>query len=175
MSCVKRRTKGLTSDVRRAWGRVLFCRSSSVWYEGSPVSLRIRIARFFKICGAYVSWRKNNPAICMTPVAIEVAQKTHRQVVFSAMKPPTIGPIDGPRSGAKLKIALAVPRSSGRKLSPRTPPPTFAAECQFHNCTVGSQSKLTTSGTLPPNPDKNRKAISCPVVCAKPQTILKAR
>lgn len=57
----------------------------------------------------------------MIASAIEVAQKTHRQLTFSVMKPPAIGPTAGPRSGARLYMLIALPLSSARQQSLRTP------------------------------------------------------
>lgn len=41
----------------------------------------------------------------MTASAMLVAQKAQRQVVFSVIKAPAIGPTAGPRRGAKLYTA----------------------------------------------------------------------
>lgn len=74
-----------------------------------------------------------------------VAQKTQRQVVFCATKPPAMGPAAGPMSGARLYTLMALPRSSGLNMSDRVPPPM-------------------ARGAEPPRPDRNRKAIIWPLV-----------
>lgn len=162
MGCVVRMRKGRTVAICSLFAKTCSWRSPSVWYELSPLS--IFLARLLRTRGVYVSRHQTAPATSMTMVAIEVAQEAHRHVVFSATKPPKMGPIDGSRSRAKLWIAPAVPRLSKGKLSPRALTPTWAAECQPGRSRVYEyvRSVLATSGTLSPSPERNRKVISSP-------------
>ena len=58
----------------------------------------------------------------MTPAIMSVIQYSQRQPRLSAMKPPTKGPMAGPRKGAALKAAIGTPRSSVFQRSARLPP-----------------------------------------------------
>lgn len=102
MGCVVRRMNGRTRARCNVDIRLAFCVSASVWYPSSPVFWRRVRARRLSNVGAYVSGRKASPISWITAPAMLVAQKTHRQVVVSAMKPPAMGPTTGPRRGARL-------------------------------------------------------------------------
>jgi hypothetical protein len=96
-------------------------------------------------------------------------QKTQCQLLFSAIHPPTKGPVEGPTfnasaldvenklrptSGAIEYNDIAIARSSGDHMSPTMAPPI---DC----------------GAAPPKPARNRKTSSCVGVFAKPQIVLK--
>ena len=56
------------------------------------------------------------------PDRIAISPSTHFQPCDCPRKPPTIGPIVGPRDGQRAKIAMARPRSDAGNTSAITPP-----------------------------------------------------
>lgn len=96
--------------------------SSSVTICMSPVSFRSFAARRESKVGAYVSGTVKTKSRYMVPAMINVIQYNQRQPRLSAMKPPTRGPMAGPKKGAALKAAMGTPRSSVLHRSARLPP-----------------------------------------------------
>lgn len=70
----------------------------------SPVSLRSRCARCFRMIGAYVSGKHNMTGQLM-PAKMDPAQKGQFHD-FSALNPEITGPIIGPRVVAAMNIAI---------------------------------------------------------------------
>jgi hypothetical protein len=101
MGWVASRRKGRTRATPRTLAKVL-SESNSVCSFSLPVSFRKRCAFLFRSVDPDVSGRKKIPESWMRAAAMLVDQKTHRQVVVSAMNAPAIGPTDGPSSGARL-------------------------------------------------------------------------
>ena len=62
------------------------------------------------------------PSIHITPEKIAIMPITHRHPSDSARKPPAIGPIVGPRKGARAKSPMARPRSDALNISAICPP-----------------------------------------------------
>lgn len=87
-----------------------------------PVFLVSSSARRLSSTGAYVSGTMKDARIHSTPAKTASRPCTQRQPSFSPKKPPTIGPIAGPRQGAREKMVMARPRSWAEKMSDMTPP-----------------------------------------------------
>lgn len=142
--------------------------------------------------GCSLSRRKINPLTWIRPHAILVLQNTQRQVVFSAIHPPAIGPIiqinygstgqgfhslhtnDRPKQWGKtidrdsLSTLFGMKKVSKDSTSNLSEFPCYRIKyCDF--------TTLTASGALPPNPERRRNAKNCPVLCANPQAILNTR
>lgn len=81
-------------------------------------------------------------------------QNSQRQLTFSPMKPPTMGPSTGPANGARAKSDMASARSAGENMSLTTPPEM-------------------TRGAEPQNPARNRQMRSVSMFLASAQGMLK--
>src|SRR5271156_3996242 len=90
------------------------------------------------------------------PWKMVVDQNIHRQVEYSTMKPPIIGPTAEPVSGTSMYRLSERPLCSGRHTSPRTPYP-----------------RVYTA--LAPKPARRREAMSRPFEVAKPQMRFQAK
>jgi hypothetical protein len=88
IGCVPRSRKGRIREIRSTFQSVLSGFSHSVRNASLPVSLRSFVALIPRSLGAKVSLKKKKPITCMPASTMDVAQNTHRQVVFSAIKPP---------------------------------------------------------------------------------------
>ena len=102
MGCVPNILKGRTTARSME-----FMNDRSGWSNSErsslfPVSLRSRLVLSCSNLGGYVSFRKKRPKIWIAPSTKEVDQNTQRHVVFSAMKPPAIGPSAGPSEKERL-------------------------------------------------------------------------
>lgn len=102
--------------------RILFAflRSKTGAYAARIVSTQAR-RRKDEVDG--LSGNAKKEMTSMMPAAILVDQNTQRHVDRSAIQPPATGPMAGPSRGASEYTAIALPRSSGLHMSPRTAPP----------------------------------------------------
>lgn len=89
-----------------------------------------------------------------TLTAMVTIQKAHLHPKSSTTNPATTGPIEGPSKGPRLQIDIARPRHSAGIMSAMLPAP-----------------QVTTA--TPAKPDRNRKAMSMPMLVANAQPILK--
>jgi hypothetical protein len=106
-------------------------------------ALRIRTT------GPYVSFSRVAEVTAAMPDAIAIIMKTHLNPIVCIMKPPATGPREGASRGPSEYIAIALALSRSENKSETKLPPMVAVD--------------------PPNPARNRKAISDPTVGEKAQ------
>ena len=130
--------------------------STGALYRLSPVSLRRRLAFFFKVMTWLVSFRVKNVRSVRNPDRIVQAQKPQRQVadLITATYPPMTGPHAGPAMGDIENTHIPKPRYSLGQIFAIAPPPT-------------------TSGHDANTPAKKRKIMSPPILGANAHAMLK--